>query len=130
MCIRDSYETTEHKLRECEDQFKRTQNEVIYIQTDSKNKLDDVSKTFSTEIQNLKNQLREKDHEAVLLIERTKSDISDEVEDLKKQLRETEASLAKYRARQEKVDKKLRSELAKTHNVLKKTKTNLDKCKE
>ena len=110
--------------------MERTKNEIIYIKADLQNKLNDASKPFSTEIQNLRGQLREKDHEAVILIERTKSDVNDEVEDLKRQLKEAEASLAKYGARQEKVDKKLRSELAKTHNVLKKTKTNLDQCKQ
>ena len=105
-------------------------HEAINVKSDSQNKLADASSTYSTEIQNLRNQLFEKDHEAVVLVEKVKSAISLEVEDLKKQLREAEAIIAKYKARQEKVDRKLRSELAKTHTVLKKTKVNLDTCKE
>ena len=110
--------------------MEKSKNEAIFVKTDSQNKLTDVSETLNTEIQNLRNQLFEKDHEAVLMIERTRSNLHDEIEDLKRQLREAEATVVKYRTRQEKVDKKLRSELAKTHNVLKKTKSNLDHCKE
>jgi chromosome segregation ATPase len=51
-------------------------------------------------------------------------------DELKRQLRDAEATVARYRSRQEKVDKQLRSELAKTHNVLKKTKLNLNQCNE
>ena len=60
----------------------------------------------------------------------TEKDLEQQMEELKRQLRDAEATVAKYRSRQEKVDKKLRSELAKTHNVLKKTKANLNECKE
>ena len=60
----------------------------------------------------------------------TKSDVNDEIEELKRQLRDAEATVARYRSRQDKIDKKLRNELAKTHSVLKKTKANLNQCKE
>ena len=102
----------------------------MYVKSDSDNRLAEASSTYNIEIQNLRNQLFEKDHEAVVLVEKARSNISSELENLKKQLREAEGIIAKYRARQEKVDKKLRSELAKTHTVLKKTKANLDKCNE
>ena len=123
-------EWTESKLIESQKQLENVQHEAMNVKSDSQNKLADASSTYGIEIQNLRNQLFEKDHEAVLMVEKVRSSVSLEVEDLKKQLRDAEAIIAKYKTRQEKVDRKLRSELAKTHTVLKKTKVNLDKCKE
>ena len=123
-------EWTESKLIECQNQLENVKHEALSAKSNSENKLAEASSNYNIEIQNLRNQLFEKDHEAVVLVEKVKSNVSLEVEDMKKQLREAEAIIAKYRARQEKVDKKLRSELAKTHTVLKKTKANLDGCKE
>lgn len=128
--IKGKCEDTEKKLKECEVQFESAKTEIVYIKTDSQNKLENVSKALNSEIHAIKNQLHEKDHEIEMITERKVSGDQVEVESLKKRLKEAEDTLAKYRARQEREQKVLRKELSKTHQVLKKTKVNLDKCKQ
>ena len=119
-------EETARNLRECEVQFETAKTEMVDIKTDSENKLENVSKALNSEIITIKNQLREKDREIQMMTERKVSGDQVEAESLKTRLKEAEDTLAKYRARQEKEHKTLRSQLVKTHHVLKKTKTNLD----
>ena len=75
-----------------------------------KDKASDVSKAFYAEIENLKTQLVEKDNEKVFLIQKSESNV-DEIEDLKRRLLDAETTLAKYRARKEKVDKRQKRKL-------------------
>merc|ERR1719510_99998 len=189
--LKDKLESAETKVRDYKEQLDKERSDALCVQTDSQNKIADVSKTLNSEIQKLKNLLHQKDREAIILLDQKKSqqyDIedlkkqlresevilskyrstqqiadqklqneltneisvlreqlevkeqeavslrdktkteADEIEELKQRLKEAESMVAKYQTRQEMVDKKLRSELAKTHTVLKKTKAKFETC--
>ena len=121
---------SEDRLNEHSEALENIKKETMHVKKDAKRKMEELARTMNIEIYNLRSQLQEKDREVMQLEDKTKSDLRDEVDDLRRRLKDAESMLAKYQSRQEKVDKKLRSELAKTHHVLKKTKLNLDKCNE
>ena len=54
------------------------------VKSDSQNKLADASSTYGIEIQNLRNQLFEKDHEAVLMVEKVRYRIAKDISSNKK----------------------------------------------
>merc|ERR1712141_152436 len=189
--LKDKLENAETKVRDYKGQLDKERSDALCVQTNSQNKIADVSKTLNSEIQKLKNLLHQKDREAIMLLDQKKSqqyDIEDlkkqlrdsevilskyrstqqiadqklqheltneisilreqlevkeqeavslrdktkneaaEIDELKQRLKEAESIVAKYQTRQEMVDKKLRSELAKTHTVLKKTKAKFETC--
>ena len=120
----------EHRLNDYSEKLETINMETMNVKTDAGRKMEELARTMNIEIYNLRSQLQEKDREVMQLEDKTKSDLRDEIDDLRRRLKDAESMLSKYQSRQEKVDKKLRSELAKTHHVLKKTKLKLDKCKE
>ena len=121
---------SEDRLNEHSEALENIKKETMHVKKDAERKMEELARTMNIEIYNLRSQLQEKDREVMQLEDKTKSDLTDEVDDLRRRLKDAESMLSKYQSRQEKVDKKLRSELAKTHHVLKKTKLKLDKCKE
>ena len=121
---------SEDRLNEHSEALENIKKETMHVKKDAERKMEELARTMNIEIYNLRSQLQEKDREVMQLEDKTKSDLRDEVDDLRRRLKDAESMLAKYQSRQEKVDKKLRSELAKTHHVLKKTKLKLEKCKE
>jgi chromosome segregation ATPase len=125
-------EEMKNKVEKYRNQIEQFQNEAIYWKTEAEKQANGSQhkvEYLQDEIKQMTNQVQQLENE--LTYWRTaKSNVNDEIEQLKRQLRDAEATVARYRSRQEKVDKKLRSELAKTHNVLKKTKANLNECKE
>ena len=118
-------EETNERLKE---DIEKANSMLAQLQVNSESKVLETSKALNFEIQMLKSQLKEK-IDAGGTVEKLLADHNNEIEELKIQLKNANDQLAKYRARQEKVDKTLRAELAKTHNVLKKTKNNLENCK-
>ena len=121
---------SEDRLNEHSEALENIKKETMHVKKDAERKMEELARTMNIEIYNLRSQLQEKDREVMQLEDKTKSDLRDEIDDLRRRLKDAESMLSKYQSRQEKVDKKLRSELAKTHHVLKKTKLKLDKCKE
>ena len=121
---------SEDRLNEHSEALENIKKETMHVKKDAERKMEELARTMNIEIYNLRSQLQEKDREVMQLEDKTKSDLRDEIDDLRRRLKDAESMLSKYQSRQEKVDKKLRSELAKTHHVLKKTKLKFDKCKE